>query len=241
MPVVTHEPLGPANRRSQLLVLRPTVEAICVLVLAVFIARLEPVRRFYALHFPVWGAHGFVQPATPFAARIVDGARLQIGTVYDSKYTPIHYPGGDVPSDRGACSDVVVRALRHAGVDLQSLIHEDMLRAPEAYPHLSGSPEPDANIDHRRCAIQIRFFARHGMTLTNEVSPATVDQWKPGDVVFWRQPGDRRHVGILSDQIDARSHPLVIHHGGVCIEQDCLTDGEIVGHYRFPRPESAPR
>jgi hypothetical protein len=206
---------------------------VVMVVLAYWIARSGPVLRFYARHVPALGAREAVQPATEFAARVVAGARGQIGVVYDSDYCPIPYPGGDVASDRGACSDVVVRALRHAGIDLQRLIHEDKLAAPAEYPQLGTNPEPDTNIDHRRCANQMRFLARHGQTLTKEVSPATREQWQPGDVVYWRQRGDRLHVGVLSDRANGASLPLVIHNGSVCMEQDCLTNWEIVGHFRY--------
>jgi uncharacterized protein YijF (DUF1287 family) len=217
---------------------RLLVQIVVFFTVAICLARFGPLQRFYAQHAPVWGARGTAQPASEFAARIVAGARAQIGTLYDAGYVQIPYPGGDVPRERGACSDVVVRALRSAGVDLQQLIHEDILRAGDSYPHLNSSSEPDANIDHRRCAIQMCFFARHGMTLTNELSPQTREQWQPGDFVYWRQPGNRQHVGVLSDRLNARSFPLVIHNGNVCLEQDCVADLEIIGHYRYTPEEN---
>ena len=212
---------------------RAFVQALVIVVLAVVLAHHGPVLRFYARHAPVWAAGGAVQVATPFAAQVVAGARAQVGTIYDAGYRPIAYPGGDVPPDRGACSDVVVRSLRAAGVDLQRLIHEDMLHAAAAYPRLNPSPGSDPNIDHRRCLNQMAFFGRHGQTLTTNASPATRAEWQPGDVVYWRLPGNRQHVGVLSDRINSRSLPLVIHNGSVCLEQNCLTDWEIIGHYRY--------
>jgi hypothetical protein len=61
---------------------------------------------------------------------ILLGARREVKnrTYYDASYAAISYPGGDVSSDRGACTDVVIRAFRNAGIDLQQLIHEDMAR-----------------------------------------------------------------------------------------------------------------
>ena len=218
---------------SKKLPIRAIIQTLVIVAVAVCIARYGPVLRFYARHAPVWGARGSVQPCTDFAAQVVAGARAQIGAVYDSDYVQISYPGGDIASDRGACSDVVVRALRHAGTDLQRLIHEDMLRAPTEDPKLATTPEPDTNIDHRRCLNQMRFLSRHGQTLATGISDTTRDQWQPGDFVYWRQPGNRQHVGVLSDRTNAKSLPLVIHNGSVCIEQDCLTDWEIVGHYRY--------
>jgi len=210
--------------------LRGLIETMVIVALAVWLSHCGSILRFYARHVPVWGARGLVQPRTESAALVVAGARAQIGTVYDADYVPIAYPGGDVPSERGACSDVVIRALRHAGVDLQPLIHEDILLAPAAYP----GAEPDPNIDHRRCLNQTQFFSRHGLSLTTEVSSSTLGEWQPGDLVYWRQPGDGLHTGVLSNRVNAQSLPLVIHNSRVCLEQNCLTDWEITGHFRFP-------
>ena len=215
--------------------IRTVIQNVVIVVLAVCIVRSGPVLRFYARNTPIWGARGKIEPQTDIAAQVVAGARAQIGSVYDASYAQISYPGGDVQPDRGACSDVVVRALRHAGIDLQRLIHEDILRAPSEYPKLATTSEADTNIDHRRCLNQMRFFGRHAQTLTTEVSDATRDTWQPGDIVYWRQPGDRQHVGVLSDRANAKSFPLVIHNGSVCMEQNCLTDWVIIGHYRYAR------
>jgi uncharacterized protein YijF (DUF1287 family) len=222
----------PATRRST--TRAKILQSGAIVLIAMCLSRWTPVRRFYALHAPVWGARGSVSPPSEFAARVVAGARAQVGTVYDASYMPISYPAGDVDPGRGACSDVVVRALRTAGVDLQRLLHEDTLAAPGDYPALAASSHgPDGNIDHRRCTNQIRFFRRHCRTLPDEVAAATRDEWQPGDFVYWQLPGGRLHVGVLSDHIDARGLPLVIHNGGICLEQDCLTDWEIVGHFRY--------
>ncbi len=66
---------------------------------------------------------------------IADGARQQIGSTlfYDPAYVQLTYPGGDVPQERGVCSDVVIRALRSQKVDLQKLVHEDMAKNFAAY------------------------------------------------------------------------------------------------------------
>ena len=213
--------------------IKTLIQTVLIVLMAVWLARSGPALRFYARHAPVWSARGHHRPQSDFAAQVVAGSRAQIGTVYDATYAEIPYPGGDVPPDRGACSDVVVRAMRRAGVDLQQLMHEDMLRNGSAYPMLAGGVEPDANIDHRRCANQIRYFTLHGRTLTTEVSEEARVQWQPGDIVYWRMPGGLQHVGVVSDRLTSESLPLVIHNGGVCLEQDCLTDWEIIGHFRF--------
>ena len=174
-------------------------------------------------------------PPTPTAAKIVAGAKAQIGTAYDASYCTLAYPMGDVPPDRGACTDVVVRALRAAGYDLQPLVHEDMARHWNRYPHQWGLTRPDPNIDHRRVPNLAVFFQRHGQTLPNAVSPQTLSQWQPGDVVCWKMLGDHDHIGVLSDKCDAAGTPFVIHNIGQCAEEDCLTRWPIAGHYRYPK------
>jgi uncharacterized protein YijF (DUF1287 family) len=217
---------------NRTLLLRGLLRLMLALAVGVAVAAYGPVRRFYVLHAPVWAARGAAPARSDFAARIVAGARAQIGTLYDAGYRQISYPGGDVSAERGACSDVVVRALRHAGVDLQQSIHEDMLRAPAAYPEIAGAGGPDANIDHRRCLNQMRFFERNGQKLTTELSAATREEWQPGDLIYWRLSDGRQHTGVVSDRTNGKGWPLVIHNANVCLEQDCLRDWAIVGHYR---------
>lgn len=176
-----------------------------------------------------------VRPADEIAVRIVAGAKKQEGTLYDPAYVSIAYPNGDVPADRGACTDVVVRALRHAGYDLQRLIHEDMKRNFRAYPRKWGLTRTDRNIDHRRVPNHMRFFERQGQTLTKTVSQSTLKQWKPGDVVCWQLPGNLYHTGIVTDGLSARGTPLVMHNLSCCAEEDVLTTWPIIGHYRFPK------
>ena len=164
----------------------------------------------------------------------VEGAHEQAeqGAVYNASYVQIAYPDGDVPITQGACTDVVIRALRHAGFDLQKLIHDDIIADPSAYP-LHGHA-PDTNIDQRRIPNQIAFFKRHGEQLTNEVSPSTLDQWRGGDIVYWQLPLNHEHTGVVSDRIGPSGVPMVIHNIAGCTEEDALTRWTIVGHYRYP-------
>jgi len=166
--------------------------------------------------------------------REVEGAHIQAqqAAVYDASYVRITYPNGDVPLTQGACTDVVIRALRHAGFDLQKLIHEDILSRPSAYPR---AKRPDTNIDHRRVPNQIVFLKKFGMQLTNEVSSSTLSQWHAGDLVYWKLPSGLDHVGIVSDRFGPSGNPMVVHNIAGCVEEDCLTGWKIVGHYRYPR------
>jgi uncharacterized protein len=186
-----------------------------------------------------WTTRASVAPAgplSPVAANIVAGAKAeaQRGVAYDASYRVIAYPGGDVRADRGACTDVVVRALRHAGFDLQRLIHEDMRRHFSEYPQRYGAPGPDANIDHRRVPNQITFFRRHGIELSRSTTGAGAATWQPGDLVYWRLPHGPLHCGVLSDARNDQGLPLVIHNLAEAREEDCLTAWKIVGHFRYP-------
>jgi uncharacterized protein YijF (DUF1287 family) len=170
------------------------------------------------------------------AEKIVNGAKAEArwGVRYDPGYVRMAYPGGDVPSDRGACTDVVIRALRQAGYDLQQLIHEDMRRHFSRYPKKWGLTRPDPNIDHRRVPNQKCFFQRHGRTLTREVSPQTLPEWQPGDLVYWKLDSGVDHCGVLSNVRSSEGWPLVIHNLSRAVQEDCLTAWEITGHFRYP-------
>ena len=146
-------------------------------------------------------------PLTPLQARIIAGARAQIGNGYNASYCLLSYPNGDPPPGQGACTDVVVRSLRAGGYDLQPLVHEDMTRHWNQYPHRWGLPGPDPNIDHRRVPNLAVFFQRHGQTLPIAVTPKTLPTWQPGDVVTWRMPGGGDHCGIVSDRRDLAGVP----------------------------------
>jgi uncharacterized protein YijF (DUF1287 family) len=166
---------------------------------------------------------------------IVIGAREEVvkGTRYDASYQSISYPGGDVSPDRGACTDVVIRALRRADIDLQQLIHEDMTYNFAVYPQKWGLIRPDPNIDHRRVPNQMTFFQRHGLSLTCEVE-GHLDEWQWGDIVYWRFNNGEEHCGVISDRKHRSGRPLVIHNAGIAVEEDCLERWEIIGHFRYP-------
>ncbi|MGH8106902.1 MAG: DUF1287 domain-containing protein, partial [Arenimonas sp.] len=92
---------------------------------------------------------GVAVAQTGDALKAVNAARSQIGvtTSYDPAYSRIAFPMGDVPMERGVCSDVVIRAYRKAGVDFQALVHKDMRAYFSFYPKIWGLKKPDSNID----------------------------------------------------------------------------------------------
>lgn len=178
------------------------------------------------------------QPKTP-ADKIINGAKKEVikCVQYDSSYRSIAYPGGDVAADRGACTEVVIRALRNAGYDLQKLVHEDMKRNFRLYPHRWSLRRPDSNIDHRRVPNLMVFFSRFGKSLPTKTGGEAVASWQPGDIVCWDLTGNGlTHIGILSNEKNQQGMPFVLHNiGPSASQQDCLTDWKIIGHYRYPR------
>jgi hypothetical protein len=172
------------------------------------------------------------RPAAPPSPPLVAAARSQIGitVTYDPAYVVLSYPGGDVPQDRGVCTDVVIRALRSQGLDLQRAVHEDMRADFAAYPDNWGLRAPDRNIDHRRVPNLQTFFARKGWSLA--VTQETAD-YRAGDLVTWRLPGNLPHIGIVSDRTSWTGTPLILHNiGHGAREDDILFDYPITGHYR---------
>jgi uncharacterized protein YijF (DUF1287 family) len=152
--------------------------------------------------------------------------------VYDPSYYSMDYPGGDVPADRGVCTDVVIRAYRMLDVDLQKEVHEDMKAHFESYPQLWGLQTPDPNIDHRRVPNLMRFFERHGRE--KEISSEAGD-YLPGDLVCWNLGGAVTHIGIVVDRKSGDGQRnLVVHNiGGGQELADCLFDFRIIGHYVY--------
>jgi len=167
-------------------------------------------------------------------ALLLQGALEQVGRtkVYDPAYVKIPYPQGDVPLDRGVCSDVVVRAFRKAGIDLQQRVHEDMRRNFSAYPKLWGLSSPDSNIDHRRVPNLMTYLKRQGKEMP--VSTKAQD-YRAGDIVVWRLPNGLLHIGLLSDRMSSQgSWPLVIHNIGAGAQlEDILFAYQQIGHYRY--------
>lgn len=151
---------------------------------------------------------------------------------YDPAYFSLNYPGGDVPADRGVCTDVVVRAYRKMGIDLQVKVHEDMRAHFELYPDNWGLSRPDRNIDHRRVPNLMTFFGRFGETLPLSNDPET---FLPGDIVCWNLGGAVTHIGIVSDKRSAdRQRYLIIHNiGGGQVIEDCLFRYRMIGHFRY--------
>ncbi|HMJ24789.1 MAG TPA: DUF1287 domain-containing protein [Pyrinomonadaceae bacterium] len=172
--------------------------------------------------------------SSPILKLIIDGTVEQIGktTSYDPSYQKIEYPNGDVPIETGVCSDVIVRAFRKGGIDLQKDLHEDMKGNFSAYPTRWGLKSPDANIDHRRVPNLQTYFGRKGKSL----SPGGANEtFLPGDIVTWDLGFGTPHVGMV---VNVWSKPtgryLIVHNiGAGTLMEDVLFSWKITGHYRY--------
>ncbi len=167
--------------------------------------------------------------------KLLESAKKQtsVTTDYTQEYFVLDYPNGDPPAETGACFDVVVRAFRHAGVDLQKEVHEDMAANFSTYPQKWGLAKTDTNIDHRRVPNLQKFFDRKGKSLriTNNG-----EDYLPGDVVSWDLDGKgMTHIGIVSNYWNPSSKRYSIIHniGGGAHAEDRLFEWKITGHYRY--------
>jgi len=151
---------------------------------------------------------------------------------YDGSYYSIDYPNGDIPSNKGVCTDVIIRAYRLIGIDLQKDVHEDMRTNFDKYPKIWGLAKPDKNIDHRRVPNLMTLFERKGTVkpITNQP-----EDYSPGDIVCWNLASGVPHIGIVvHKKSDDELRYLIVHNiGAGQVLEDCLFDYEITGHYRY--------
>lgn len=175
----------------------------------------------------------------PFADLLAQKAveQTQQTVRYVPDYVAIPYPNGDVPANTGVCTDLVIRALRACGVDLQKEVHEDMRTHFKDYPMLWQLKKPDPNIDHRRVPNLMTFFKRRGTAVAVSKQP---NDYVPGDIVAWNL-GNRNsmtgvtHIGIITNRKTADGRRYLVAHniGGGNVLEDMLFDYTIIGHYRI--------
>lgn len=153
---------------------------------------------------------------------------------YDPSYIAIPYPNGDVPQNKGVCTDVVIRAYRKVGIDLQKEVHEDMKANFSKYPNLKkwGLKTTDTNIDHRRVPNLEVFFSRKGQILRITENP---NDYKTGELVTWMINDKLPHIGIVTNKKSPDGkRPMIVHNVGAGqVLEDCLFSYTIVGHYKY--------
>lgn len=152
--------------------------------------------------------------------------------VYDPTYFRLDYPNGDVPAEKGVCTDVVIRTYRKLGVDLQKEVHEDMKSNFHLYPKIWGLTKPDTHIDHRRVPNLMTYFSRFGTEKPMSQNP---EDYAPGDIICWRLPNGMTHIGMMIDQksSDGKRYLIVHNIGQGQIPEDILFEFDIIGHFSY--------
>lgn len=153
---------------------------------------------------------------------------------YDPSYFKISYPNGDIPNDKGVCTDVIIRAYRKLGIDLQKEVHEDMKNNFEKYPKIWGLKKTDKNIDHRRVPNLMTFFSRKGTAIR---VTKIISDYKPGDIVTWDLGAGITHIGFVVDtkSTDDLRNMIVHNIGKGQVVEDCLFNFKVTGHYRYKK------
>lgn len=191
--------------------------------------------KFFAFLFTLafLASPAYAQNNDDFYLKLTNAAKsLDTFVLYDSAYTKIPYPNGDVSKNKGVCTDVVIRSYRKLGIDLQQKVHEDMKANFAKYPKIWGLKKPDTNIDHRRVPNLQVFFSRFGVVLPITDKP---EDYKAGDIVTWNLGTNTPHIGIVLDEKNwNNSRPLIFHNIGFGqVKEDMLFDYKITGHYRY--------
>jgi hypothetical protein len=152
--------------------------------------------------------------------------------IYDPSYFSIDYPNGDIPEGKGVCTDVIIRAYRILGIDLQQEVHEDMQKNFDIYPKIWGLKKTDKNIDHRRVPNLMTFFSRKGTVKPMTKNPR---DYIPGDIVCWSLGGAITHTGIVVNKNSKNKKRLLVVHniGAGQVIEDCLFSFKIIGHYQY--------
>jgi uncharacterized protein YijF (DUF1287 family) len=156
-------------------------------------------------------------------SKVCENAKWQTtqNVTYDGSYRIIDYPWGDVPENIGVCTDVVIRAFRAVGIDLQEHVHKSVVKNHKYYypnPKPGYGLKPDANIDHRRVRVLHKYFKLH----FPEAELSNSDTWMPGDLIIWQD----WHIGILIDEkVEGTDRYYVVHNMGAGpIKEDLYYD-----------------
>ena len=174
--------------------------------------------------------------------QILKGAKRQIlkPALYTSEacgIIPLAYPMGDIRPQWAVCTDVVIRGLRDAGLDLQALVHEDTISFPERYKRWIKKPDP--NIDHRRTRNLRTYFVFHSRVLPND------GDFQPGDIVIMDTgiPNGTLydHIGIVDNKTGPHGFLKVINIWTIGYRTSSMNIlgsnyPSVVGHFRMTNP-----
>jgi len=181
---------------------------------------------------------------------ILDGAKIQLkvpaSNIFKKGANETNYfNGGDPPAELAICTDIIARAFKAAGFDLSQIVNDDIAANFDSYPLRINwcQARPDKNIDYRRIQNLEIFFKRNALTLNtvfNFSDIKNLEQWLPGDVVFFDmdRDGNTDNAGIISDFTTRKGIPKVIYNyidPGYTVQSDILAVSFIKGHYRYPK------
>jgi uncharacterized protein YijF (DUF1287 family) len=193
-------------------------------------------KRYLFLAFICFQLLATLNAQTNFYQKLSDSAiaLTKQRVTYDPTYFQLKYPNGDVPADKGVCTDVVIRTYRKLGIDLQKEVHEDMQTNFSKYPKNWGLKHTDKNIDHRRVPNLMTFFTRKGAAKPITSNPT---DYLPGDIVCWNLGGGLTHIGLVVNRksTDGKRNLIVHNIGNGQVLEDCLFNFKIIGHYRFQK------
>ncbi len=209
----------------------------CILAVACLMVSTLACRQSAARVDGATGADGgarAVAVESPTLKMLIDAALEQTHTTrgYDPSYVKLAYPNGDVPIETGVCSDVVIRAFRKVGIDLQKSVHEDMARNFAEYPNKWGLKRPDTNIDHRRVPNLMTYFKRQSKAVA---ITSNAKDYLPGDIVAWDLGGGITHIGIMTNLLsdDGKTCSVIHNIGAGARVENVLFNWKIIGHYRY--------
>lgn len=145
------------------------------------------------------------------------------------KYHSEYYSGGYPPESEGVCTDVIWRSFKNAGIDIKSMIDQDIKEHTSLYKRVN---KPDPNIDFRRVPNLDVFFSRFATKLTND--PYKIEEWQAGDIVIFSS----KHIALVSNYRNKKGVVYIIHNAGQThFEEDALErysqHTPIKSHYRF--------
>jgi uncharacterized protein len=212
---------------------------LCILAAACLVVCTLACRQSAAREDGATGADAGARPVaveSPTLKKVIEAAIEQTQTTrgYDPSYVKLAYPNGDVPIETGVCSDVLIRAFRKVGIDLQKEVHEDMARNFAQYPNKWGLRRPDTNIDHRRVPNLMTYFKRQGKALAIS---ANAKDYLPGDIVAWDLGGGITHIGMMTNLLseETKTYRVVHNIGAGAKVENVLFNWKIIGHYRYFR------
>jgi uncharacterized protein YijF (DUF1287 family) len=180
--------------------------------------------------------------------KILQGAKKQLKnpalyTKEASQLIKLSYPMGDISEKEAVCTDIIIRALRSAGIDLQALVHEHVLLSPELYKN--SIKKPDHNIDHRRTRNLQIYLTYNAINIFDEKIGIDKTDIKPGDIVILNTGIENGtifdHIGIIGDEIDSNGRNKVINIWTIGYHTDSISllgysYPEIVGIFRLTHP-----